>query len=60
MTVVTTARVSSAALRDEVTRVVEAAGLTLREFLDADIDDLESDELRDLWLMVRRPLLAAS
>lgn len=57
---VTTAPVTSEALRREVSAVVEVAGLTLEQFLNSDIDELESDELRDLWLMVRRPLLAAS
>lgn len=56
----TTDPVTSEVLRREVSAVVEAAGLTLDEFLDSDIDDLATDELRDLWLMVRGPLLAAS
>jgi len=49
---------------DELRREVEAAlrpyGITVDDFVAADVDDLPSDELRDLWLMVRGAITPAA
>ena len=47
---------SAEELRRQVAEVLANYGLSVNEFLKADIDDLESDELRDIWLMVRGAL----
>jgi len=47
---VTTEPITEKQLRDEVAAVVERYGLTVDSFLATDLDELEDDELRDLWL----------
>ena len=37
----------------QVESVVAAYGLSVDEFLASDVDDLPSDELRDVWLVVK-------
>lgn len=46
-------------LRRDVAAVLDRYEITVEEFLNADIDDFEEDELRDLWLMTRSALSAA-
>jgi len=43
-----------------VTEVLDGYGLSVDEFLKADIDSLESDELRDLWLIIRGALIPSA
>ena len=52
----TTALLTSEELRQQVAEVLANYGLSVDQLLQADIDDLESDELRDLWLMVKGAL----
>lgn len=52
----TTAPLTSEALRSQVEAVVAPYGLSVDEFVASDVDDLPSDELRDLWLMVKGAL----
>lgn len=40
-------------LRRQVNEVLAKYQMTLDDFLKSDIDDLDSVELRDLWLMVK-------
>ena len=47
-------------LRRDVTDVLARYGMTLDAFVAADLDDLDDDELRDLWLMTRTALLASA
>jgi len=56
---VTTEPITEKQLRDEVAAVVERYGLTVDSFLATDLDELEDDELRDLWLMVNGALVPA-
>ncbi|MHB1089845.1 MAG: hypothetical protein ACYC06_00300 [Ilumatobacteraceae bacterium] len=56
----TTAPLTSEELRQQVADVLANYGLSVDELLQADIDDLESDELRDLWLMVKGALTPTS
>jgi len=55
----TTAPLTPDELRRLVIEVLDRYGMSVAEFLAADVDDLESDELRDLWLMVKGALTAA-
>ena len=55
----TTAPLTSEALRSQVEAVVEPYGLSVDVFVASDVDDLPSDELRDLWLMVKGALAPA-
>ena len=57
--IVTTAPISTEQLRQDVADVLARYGLTVEQFIDADIDDLEEDELRDLWLTTRDVLATA-
>lgn len=57
--VVATAPLTPESLRLLVVEVLDHYGMTVEDFVDADVDDLESDELRDLWLMVKGALTAA-
>ncbi|MFN3257894.1 MAG: hypothetical protein ACE37B_19615 [Ilumatobacter sp.] len=52
----TTAPLTSDDLRRQVADVVAPYGMTVDEFVACDVDDLPSDELRDLWLMVKAAL----
>lgn len=56
----TTAPVSLDELRQLVDRAVAPYGLTVESFLETDIDDLPTVELRDLWLMVKDVLATAA
>jgi hypothetical protein len=56
---VTTGALTPAELRQLVEEVLTGYGMTVEEFVAADIDDLPSDELRDMWLMVKGTLVAA-
>lgn len=56
MVLVTTAPLTSEALRRQVEAVVAPFGLSVGQFVASDIDKLPSDELRDVWLMVKRAL----
>jgi hypothetical protein len=53
---VTTAPLTSEALRCQVEAVVAPFGLSVDQFVASDVDDLPSDELRDVWLMVKGAL----
>ena len=55
-----TAPLTSEELRQQVAEVLANYGLSVDQLLQADIDDLESDELRDLWLMVKGALTPTS
>ncbi len=55
-----TAPLTREELRRQVTEVLDDYGLSVDEFLEADIDSLESDELRDLWLIIRGALNPAA
>jgi len=57
---VITAPISREELRRQVTEVLDGYGLSVDEFLKADIDSLESDELRDLWLIIRGALIPSA
>lgn len=46
-------------LRQEVAGVLAPYGISVDEFVAVDVDDLETDELRDLWLMVKGALTSA-
>lgn len=50
---VTTPPLTINELQIEVQNVLTKYGMSLDEFLKSDIDDLDSVELRDLWLMVK-------
>jgi len=52
----TTTPLTSEALRGQVEAVVAPYGMSVDEFVVSDVDDLPSDELRDLWLMVKGAL----
>jgi hypothetical protein len=52
----TTAPLTLDALRPQVEDVLAPYGMTVDEFVASDVDDLPSDELRDLWLMVKGAL----
>lgn len=52
----TTAPLTSETLRRQVEAVVAPYGLSVDDFVASDVDDLPSDELRDLWLMVKGAL----
>lgn len=56
----TTRTLTTKELRRQVADVVVNYGLSVDDLLRADIDDLESDELRDLWLMVKGALTPTS
>jgi hypothetical protein len=56
---VTTAPLTAEDLRRQVSAVLHRYGMSVADFVAADIDDLESDELRDLWLMVKGALTPA-
>lgn len=49
--------VTLAQLRQDVAQVAGRYGISVEGFLRSDIDDLPSDELRDLWLMVKGVLV---
>src|SRR5699024_4487890 len=49
----TTSALTPQELRRLVEEVLGRYGMTIEEFVAADIDELESDELRDMWLMTR-------
>lgn len=57
--IMTTAPLTLEQLRREVETVLARYGMSVDEFLSADVDDLPSDELRDLWLMVKGALTPA-
>ncbi|MCB0998139.1 MAG: hypothetical protein KDB40_02490 [Acidimicrobiales bacterium] len=46
-------------LRQEVADVLVPYALSVDQFVALDVDDLPSDALRDLWLMVRGALTPA-
>jgi len=56
---VTTPPLTPDSLRDLVAKALERYGMSVEDFVKADVDDLENDELRDLWLMVKGALTAA-
>lgn len=56
---VTTSALTSQELRRMVAEALEPHDMSVDEFLGSDVDDLEADELRDLWLMVKGALPAA-
>jgi hypothetical protein len=56
----TTAPLTAEDLRRDVAAVLDGYGLSVDEFLASDVDDLGSDELRDLWLMVKGALTPAA
>jgi hypothetical protein len=55
----TTAPLTLDELRREVEAVLARYGMSVDEFVGSDVDDLPSDELRDLWLMVKGALTPA-
>ena len=55
----TTAPLTAEDLRQQVSAVLDRYGMSVADFVVADIDELESDELRDLWLMVKGALTPA-
>lgn len=55
----TTEPLTEEELRNQVAGVLRRYGMTVDEFVAADIDDLPSDELRDVWLMVKGALTSA-
>jgi hypothetical protein len=57
--IMTTAPLTLDDLRREVEAVLARYGMSVDEFVVADVDDLPSDELRDLWLMVKGALTPA-
>ena len=56
MVLVATAPLTSEALRRQVEAVVVPFGLSVDQFVASDVDDLPSDVLRDVWLMVKGAL----
>lgn len=52
--------ISMEGLRRQVTEVLDKYNLDTDEFLRTDIDELETVELRDLWLMTNGALLPLS
>ena len=56
----TTAPLTPEELRREVALVLAPHGMSVDEFIAADVDDLATDELRDLWLMVKDALTPAA
>lgn len=52
--------ISMEELRRQVTEVLDKYNLDTDEFLRTDIDELETVELRDLWLMTNGALLPLS
>lgn len=59
LTTMTTASLTQDDLRRQVAAVLARYAISVEEFVLADIDDLPSDELRDLWLMVEGALTLA-
>lgn len=55
----TTSPLTPERLRLLVAEVLDRYRMSVEEFVAVDVDDLESDELRDLWLMVKGALTAA-
>lgn len=55
----TTAPLTLDVLRREVEAVLASYGMSVDQFVASDVDDLPSDELRDLWLMVKGALTPA-
>jgi len=55
----TTAPLTVDDLRRDVEAVLRSYGMSVDEFVATDVDDLPSDELRDLWLMVEGALTPA-
>jgi hypothetical protein len=55
----TTAPLTLDELRREVEAILARYGISVEEFVAAHVDDLPSDELRDLWLMVKGALTPA-
>ena len=55
----TTAPMTLDELRQEVAVVLAPYGIFVDEFVGVDVDDLQTDELRDLWLMVKGALTSA-
>ena len=55
----TTAPMTLHELRHEVAVVLAPYGMSVDEFVAVDVDDLQTDELRDLWLMVKGALTSA-
>ena len=55
----TTAPMTLDELRQEVAVVLAPYGISVDEFVGVDVDDLQTDELRDLWLMVKGALTSA-
>lgn len=55
----TTEPLTESELRNQVAQVLRRYGMSVDDFVAADIDDLPSDELRDVWLMVKGALSAA-
>lgn len=53
-------RITAVELRRDVADVLDRYDMTLDDFIAADLDDLEDDELRDLWLLTRTALLASA
>jgi phenylalanyl-tRNA synthetase beta subunit len=56
----TTDPITEEQLRDQVARALSPYGIAVDVFLATDHDDLENNELRDLWLMVKGALAPAS
>ena len=48
----TTTPITKDQIREQIEQVVSPHGLTVEEFLAFDLDEIDDDELRDLWLMV--------
>ncbi len=59
VTPMTTAPMTLDELRQEVAAVLAPYGISVDEFVAVDVDDLQTDELRDLWLMVKGALTSA-
>lgn len=59
VTLMTTAPMTLDELRQEVAVVLAPYGMSVDEFVSVDVDDLQTDELRDLWLMVKGALTSA-
>lgn len=59
LTTMMTAPLTLDDLRREVEAVQARYGMSVDEFVANDLDDLPSDELRDIWLMVKGALTTA-
>ena len=59
VTLMTTAPMTLDELRQEVAVVLAPYGMSVDEFVSVDVDDLQTDELRDLWLVVKGALTSA-